>query len=528
MHDSIKFLLFLFFLLILILLYFLIWYQFGISLFCLLFLYSSWLFFLIFSNLLHILITHLPYRIKNSQLKYQFEWLKAITNEIVAYLIFGFKRATVTDQLFKKVFINKRIDVILNENQLVIFNDCFIYIFATFLCISFQKLFIKEITSNECEQDFICINKLLRLCNTSINTTQSIDSIEEFVCFKFDSNQFVYNIAIIYSFYKLYTTGAQLVFMLFYSLSQSYKSVRLHLILPVTCLIVISFFKFLYSKKAIDFLFFFFLSSTNNDADNFGNISFVFFIDNIFHFMNVILYFLTFVKIIYIAEKISKNSIYIKNEMHLPLIHKISILSKEQSENLLKICKYKSFDNCKLLYKATIDGFSSKIFHKKCDHFKNTLTIVKSINGNVFGGYTTQSWTPEKYKYYKADKNAFIFSLENRHNKPFKIKCKSDKYAIYCNREYGPVFGCVTVENNLNRSLQCELSFVSDILLDLDKNNSNEFNSSTKVSHCYSNQYVEDLIQQNQTNVNYLSGSLNFQILDIEVYWIKNELCSCC
>jgi len=269
MHDSIKFLLFLFFLLLLILLYFLIWYQFGISLFCLLFLYSSWLFFLLFSNLLHILITHLPYKIKNSQLKYQFEWLKATTNEIVAYLIFGFKRATVTDQLFKKVFINKRIDVILNENQLVIFNDCFIYIFATFLCISFQKLFIKEITSSECEQDFICINKLLRLCNTSINITPSIDSIEEFVCFKFDSNQFVYNIAIIYSFYKLYTSGAQLVFMFFYSLSQSYKSFRLHLILPVSCLIIISFFKFLYSKKAIDFLFFFFLSSTNNNhADN--------------------------------------------------------------------------------------------------------------------------------------------------------------------------------------------------------------------------------------------------------------------
>jgi len=90
------------------------------------------------------------------------------------------------------------------------------------------------------------------------------------------------------------------------------------------------------------------------------------------------------------------------------------------------------------IYRASRDGFETANFHAKCDNKPNTLIIIKSANGNVFGGYTKQSW--EHINDYKADPKAFIFSLINKDKKPLKIKC-SDNNAIYCVNQYGPIFG---------------------------------------------------------------------------------------
>ena len=93
------------------------------------------------------------------------------------------------------------------------------------------------------------------------------------------------------------------------------------------------------------------------------------------------------------------------------------------------------------------------------------------------------------------------------------------------------MFGCISHENSNQTTnndeedspFHCELTLVSDILIDFENDN-----YSTKVSECYSNQYLDDLIQQDHTNMCYLSGGTGFQILDIEVYWIKSDFCSCC
>ena len=45
-----------------------------------------------------------------------------------------------------------------------------------------------------------------------------------------------------------------------------------------------------------------------------------------------------------------------------------------------------------LIYKASRDGDKSENFHSKCDNMKNTLIIIKSKNGKIFGGFTTQLW----------------------------------------------------------------------------------------------------------------------------------------
>jgi hypothetical protein len=43
-----------------------------------------------------------------------------------------------------------------------------------------------------------------------------------------------------------------------------------------------------------------------------------------------------------------------------------------------------------LIYRASQDGFEANDFHSKCDQKPNTLMIIKSEHGNIFGGYTEQ------------------------------------------------------------------------------------------------------------------------------------------
>jgi len=47
----------------------------------------------------------------------------------------------------------------------------------------------------------------------------------------------------------------------------------------------------------------------------------------------------------------------------------------------------------KILYRASRDGKSAHDFHSKCDDKGPTLTIVRTITGKIFGGYTDTSWS---------------------------------------------------------------------------------------------------------------------------------------
>ncbi len=87
-----------------------------------------------------------------------------------------------------------------------------------------------------------------------------------------------------------------------------------------------------------------------------------------------------------------------------------------------------------IIYRASQNGFKAANFHTKCDNKPNTLIIIKSKNGNQFGGYAEKSWT------HKADPNSFIFSLINLENNPLKIKWSKNQ-GIYCDNNYGPIFG---------------------------------------------------------------------------------------
>src|SRR5690606_19285236 len=77
------------------------------------------------------------------------------------------------------------------------------------------------------------------------------------------------------------------------------------------------------------------------------------------------------------------------------------LINSQQVDQLMKVCEFETDRKWELLYRGTRDGFSDQDFHAKCDGKKETLIIVKSTNGNIFGGYTSLAW--DQSNLYKSD-----------------------------------------------------------------------------------------------------------------------------
>ena len=112
-----------------------------------------------------------------------------------------------------------------------------------------------------------------------------------------------------------------------------------------------------------------------------------------------------------------------------------------------------------LIYKASVDGDSSEIFHKKCDSVKHTVTLISTLNGWKFGGYTDSSWESSRGSWYtdeyKRTYHTFIFSLSLKKKYP----SNSQFSKIGCLFEKGPIFGegpDISIENySLNTLSKC-------------------------------------------------------------------------
>lgn len=90
-----------------------------------------------------------------------------------------------------------------------------------------------------------------------------------------------------------------------------------------------------------------------------------------------------------------------------------TLLTTEQKRKVVEWIPWKRFT---LLYKMERDGFSLHDFHDKCDHKGPTLTVVKSSNHSLFGGYLSRPW--DSSGGYKEDPEAFVFTLKNPHDIP--------------------------------------------------------------------------------------------------------------
>merc|ERR1712060_944334 len=90
-----------------------------------------------------------------------------------------------------------------------------------------------------------------------------------------------------------------------------------------------------------------------------------------------------------------------------------------------------------LLYQASKDDDSSGNFHSRCDSKGETVVIVETTAGNMFGGFIDASWTSSSG--YSSSSRAFLFQLRpamKRYNKK-----NGSNYGIYRHSSYGPTFG---------------------------------------------------------------------------------------
>lgn len=171
-----------------------------------------------------------------------------------------------------------------------------------------------------------------------------------------------------------------------------------------------------------------------------------------------------------------------------------AILKYDQYVELMKLCSFSVDQTWNLIYRASRDGFQSNDFHSKCDNKKNTLVVIKSTNGNIFGGYTQQNWSGNQYK---CDKNAFMFSLVNKENTPQLLaRILESSSTIFCDPTNGPVFGAghdlfiCSKSNSINSSSSNLGSSFKHLNYDYNSNEARAF----------------------------LAGSFNFTTIDIEVY----------
>jgi hypothetical protein len=167
---------------------------------------------------------------------------------------------------------------------------------------------------------------------------------------------------------------------------------------------------------------------------------------------------------------------------------------------LLDFCEFPIETKWQLLYRASEHGFGAHNFHSNCDNHANTLSVVRSTNGSVFGGYTQQLWNGTGQR---ADKNAFIFSLINKDNQPVKMKIKLPERAIFCRPDHGPMFGVAN----------CDF-FICDY------SNLNLNSGSPDLGQTYAHpRYAHGSSEAKS----FLAGSERFQVAEIEVFKLDTK-----
>ncbi len=143
------------------------------------------------------------------------------------------------------------------------------------------------------------------------------------------------------------------------------------------------------------------------------------------------------------------------------------LLDNYLKDSLLFLIGLQNF-SFSLLWRGSRDGFRHADFHRLCDGQGRTLTVIKSTDGWIFGGYTSVSWSSDDQE--TVDDTAFLYTLTNPSRTPLKFKVNDCVNAVDGNHNMGMnaclVFGLgelyVTNESNTNRkSIICLMNYAN-------------------------------------------------------------------
>jgi len=154
-----------------------------------------------------------------------------------------------------------------------------------------------------------------------------------------------------------------------------------------------------------------------------------------------------------------------------------------------------------LLWRASETGFSNANFHQRVDGFANTLSIIKTTTGAVFGGFTSLAWNSNNAYY--VDAKAFIYSLVNPNNNAMVLPVRNNgSNAIYTGNDRTVCYGA------------------NDILVyDASNGNNNSYAN-------FGNNYNGPNGLNGTAAANYLIGAYFFRTIEIEVFQVIFPLLS--
>lgn len=126
-----------------------------------------------------------------------------------------------------------------------------------------------------------------------------------------------------------------------------------------------------------------------------------------------------------------------------------------------------------LIYDANKHGWKASNFHECCKKKGWTLTIVETINGYLFGGFTTAEldYQPGRKCIFKPDPAAFLFSVNQNTKYPIKgqnldaILCSDQNCIMF--GAFGKIDMSISSESNTNSSSTCTANTNSSFELPL-------------------------------------------------------------
>ena len=151
-----------------------------------------------------------------------------------------------------------------------------------------------------------------------------------------------------------------------------------------------------------------------------------------------------------------------------------------------------------LLFRASRDGFSAADFHRLCDGFAPTFTIVKGVSGNLCGGFSDVAWSSPNNAHgrFLPSHRAFLFTLYNKQDvPPMKFDVTNSKLATIHHADYGPIFGAgadLCISDHCNKGM-----------------------------HSYSN--LPHSYGGDKASCSLLMGDYNFTVQDYEVFTLYKE-----
>ena len=159
-----------------------------------------------------------------------------------------------------------------------------------------------------------------------------------------------------------------------------------------------------------------------------------------------------------------------------------------------EICKQLNKKEIKFIQRFNVlkDGDSAKVFHEKCDNIGPNISIIKTLDNLIFGGFTTNNWSTQTKT--KKDDSAFVFNCQTKkiHN------IKKGENSIYCSK-------------NLLINFYNDKGGYSTLVLPDNCLNTNS-NTCTIKDSPYTN-FTKDYELNN--------GELFFKVLEFELYEIK-------